>query len=193
MVKRPSKRTLQIKYPEIGVCGLSCRLCPLYQTVAKSRCGGCKSEPRMAVGCAFITCAVKKKGIEFCWDCEEGERCERWKKHKEFGKKHDSFKCYQKLEDDVAFVQKNGIKEFERLQKEREKLLRDMLQNFNEGRSKSYYCIAATVMEIEEVKDALTKAKRQSASLGIRDKSAVLHSMLDGIATQKGYLLKLRK
>jgi hypothetical protein len=27
----------------------------------------------MAVGCPFITCAVKKKGIEFCWDCEENE------------------------------------------------------------------------------------------------------------------------
>jgi hypothetical protein len=193
MLKRPSKRTPRIKYPEIGVCGLSCVLCPLYQTEAKSRCGGCKSEGRIAVGCAFITCAVKRKGIEFCWDCEEGGTCERWQKHREFGKRHDSFKCYQKLENDIFLVQQSGIAKLRRLQQKKEKLLREMLQHFNEGRSKSYYCLAATVLEIEEVKDALTKAKRQSASLGIRDKSAVLHSMLDGIATQKSYLLKLRK
>jgi hypothetical protein len=102
--------TMQIIYPEIGVCGLSCRLCPMYNTEAESRCLGCKSPNRIAVGCPFITCAVKKKGIEFCWDCEENKICEKWKKHREAGKKSDSFKCYQKLEEDIRFIQKNGIR-----------------------------------------------------------------------------------
>ncbi len=35
-----------------------------------------------------------------------------------------------------------------------------MLQEFNEGRSKSYYCIAATVMEIGELEEALTRSRR---------------------------------
>jgi len=26
-----------IKYPEIGICGLSCRLCPRYHTESKSK------------------------------------------------------------------------------------------------------------------------------------------------------------
>jgi hypothetical protein len=38
---------IQIKYPEIGICGLSCRLCSRYHTESKSRCGGCKSEFRI--------------------------------------------------------------------------------------------------------------------------------------------------
>lgn len=29
-----------IKYPEIGICGLSCRLYPRYHTESKNRCGG---------------------------------------------------------------------------------------------------------------------------------------------------------
>ena len=69
----------------------------------------------MAVGCPFITCAVKKKGIEFCWDCTENITCEKWKKHREAGKKIDSFKCYQKLEEDISFIQKKGISEFEKI------------------------------------------------------------------------------
>jgi hypothetical protein len=184
---------MKIKYPEIGICGLSCRLCPMYNTEAKSRCTGCKSENRMAVGCPFITCAVKKKGIEFCWGCEENKTCEKWKNHREFGKQHDTFKCYQKLEDDISFIQKHGIIEFEKVQKTREKLLKEMVQNFNEGRSKNYYCIAVTIFEIEELKKTLTKAKKDSVGLEIKDKSKILHSVLDEIAKKKNYCLKLRK
>lgn len=62
--------------------------------------------------------------------------CEKWRKHRESGKKVDSFKCYQKLDDDIAFIKKNGVDEFEKLQKIREYILREMLQGFNEGRSK---------------------------------------------------------
>jgi hypothetical protein len=90
------------------------------------------------VGCPFITCAIKRKGIEFYWDCTEHETCEKWKNHRNAGKKVDSFKSYQKLEDDIAFINSKGIGEFEKVQKTREQLLRDMLSEFNEGRSKSY-------------------------------------------------------
>jgi len=165
-----------IKYPEIGICGLSCRLCPRYHSESKSRCRGCK-----------------KKGIEFCWQCKENEICEKWRKHREFSKRVDSFKCYQKLENNIAFIQKNGVNEFEKVQKTREDLLKEMLQEFNEGRSKSYYCIAATVFEIEELEETLAKAKKNSTGLEIKERSRVLHSILNEIAERKNYYLKLRK
>ena len=187
------KLNVQIRYPEIGICGLSCRLCPRYHIESKSRCGGCKSKFRMSAGCPFITCAIKKKEIEFCWQCKENETCEKWRKHREFSKQVDSFICYQKLEDNVAFIQKNGVNEFGKVQKTRENLLKEMLQEFNEGRSKSYYCVAATILEIEELEDVLTKAKKKSTVLEVKDKSKVLHSMLDELAGRKDYYLKLRK
>ncbi|MFX1519751.1 MAG: DUF3795 domain-containing protein [Promethearchaeota archaeon] len=183
----------KIEYPKIGICGLSCVLCPMYHTEGKSKCDGCKCENRIAVGCPFITCALKKKEIEFCWVCEESSDCGRWEKHRELGKKYDSFKCYQKLEDDISFIQKHGISEFEKVQNTREKLLKEMLQDFNEGRSKIYYCIATTVLEIDELKEALNKAKKTSRGLEIKVKSKILHSVLDGIAERKNHHLKLRK
>ena len=147
----------------------------------------------MGAGCPFVTCALKKKGIEFCWDCEEKKICEKWAKHRDTAKKADSFKCYQKLEEDIACIRKNGVDEFEETQKKREYLLKEMLREFNEGRSKSYYCIAVTVMEIGELEEALTKADKESKGLGIKEKSKVLHSILDEIAKQRNYYLKLRK
>lgn len=184
---------MEIRYPEIGICGLSCQLCPSYHTYAKSRCGGCKSEERINLGCPFITCAIKKKEIEFCWECKENKDCEKWGKHRETGKKYDSFKCYQRLEEDIAFIQEKGIKEYKRLQNIREQILKEMLDNYNEGRSKSYYCIAATVMKIDELKEALIKAKNNSSGLDIKSKAKILHSVLDEIGKQEAYYLGLRK
>ncbi|NJD54065.1 MAG: hypothetical protein FIB07_14500 [Candidatus Methanoperedens sp.] len=48
------------KYPEIGVCGLSCRLCPRYQSEGESRCFGCKTESRMGAGAMDIKGRSKK-------------------------------------------------------------------------------------------------------------------------------------
>ncbi len=182
-----------IKYPEVGICGLSCRLCPRYHTDGESRCGGCKSEYRMAAGCPFITCAIKKKGIEYCGDCKENEACEKWEKHKESSRHCDSFKCYQKLEADIAYIREHGIDEFEKAQMARESLLKEMLRDYNEGRSKSYYCIAATVLEVEELEKALDWARKDSIGLDVKGRSNALHSALGGIARQKNYCLKLRK
>jgi hypothetical protein len=183
---------MKIKYPEIGICGLSCRLCPHYHTDGASRCGGCKTESRMGAGCPFITCALKK-GIEFCWNCRENETCVKWAKHREAGRKADSFKCYQKLEGDIACIRKNGVDAFEKTQKTKEHILREMLQEFNEGRSKSSYCIAATVMETGELEEALKKARKNSEGLEINERAKVLHSILDEIARRRNYYLKLRK
>jgi len=159
----------------------------------ESRCSGCKSESRKFVGCTFIRCAVKKKGIEFCWDCEKNIVCDKWNKHREFSKNRDSFVCYQKLEDNIHFIQENGVEEFEKKQLIREKLLKEMLQQFNKGRSKTFYCIASTILKIEELENALSRAKKQSEGSNIKEKSKVLHQILDNIAERKNYYLKLRK
>jgi hypothetical protein len=184
-------KSIKSKYPEIGVCGLSCRLCPGYVMKTKSRCPGCKTEWRFGGPCSILHCAVKRN-IEFCGDCEESITCEKCKRHRELGKKYDSFKCYQKLEDDIAFMDKYGLAEFRKSQKVREKLLWKMLDEFNEGRSKSYFCLAATVLEVNELESALAEGKRDSKGLDIKEKAKLLHSILDRIAAEKNYYLKLR-
>jgi hypothetical protein len=184
---------MDIKYVEVGVCGLSCRLCPMYNTHAQSKCEGCKSPSRMAVGCPFITCAVKKRGIEFCWQCPDGESCVKWQKNRAASARYDSFKCYQTMEDDIVYIQKNGVEEFVGQQKKREAFLKEMLLSFDEGRSKSFYCVAVTVLALDELQNALETAKQKSNGLSLKEKAKVMHSVLEQIAQERGYLLKLRK
>jgi hypothetical protein len=184
---------MNIKYAEIGVCGLSCRLCPTYHSRGVSRCGGCKSEGRIKLGCPLITCAVKQKGIEFCWQCTEQENCKKWNERRESGKSHDSFVCYQKLEDNINFIKRKGISAFLKNQLVKERLLSVMLNEFNEGRSKSFYCIAATVMSIQELKQSITQAKKESKNMDIKEKAKILHSIINGVAAKRKYHMKLRK
>ncbi len=68
-----------------------------------------------------------------------------------------------------------------------------MLAEFNEGRSKTLYCIAATMLEIEELENVLKKAKEKSIGLDQEKKAEVMHSLLDDVAKNKHYFLKLRK
>ena len=184
---------MKIEYPEIGICGLSCRLCPNYHIEGESRCGGCKSDGRMKVGCTFITCAVKRKGIEFCWQCTEQEGCRRWRQHREWGKHHDSFICYQRLEDNIEFLKGQGVNAFVEDQQARERLLMAMLDEFNEGRSKTYYSIATTVMDLEELQEAIALGRERSTGMDIKTKARDFHAILDAIARTSGYHLKLRK
>lgn len=184
---------MDIGYPEIGVCGLSCRLCPTYNSISASRCAGCKSEGRMKVGCPLITCAVKRKGIEFCWQCPDHDNCEKWHSHREWGRSHDSFVCYQRLENNIFFIEHQGVFAFAADQEERQRLLSIMLAEFNEGRSKSFYCIAATVMGIQEIMRAIDLARDESKGADIKTKSKALHAILGKIAQERNYSLKLRK
>jgi hypothetical protein len=147
----------------------------------------------MKVGCPFITCAIKKRGIEFCWECKDHEDCEKWAGHRKRGQCHDSFVCYQRLESNIAFIKHRGLPAFVEDQKERERLLTTMLAEFNEGRSKSFYCIVATVLDIQEITQAVAQARNKSLGKDMKSRSKDLHMILDRIAEQRNCNLKLRK
>lgn len=147
----------------------------------------------MGAGCPFITCAVKKKGIEVCTDCKEGETCERWKAHRDFSGTRDTFVCYQKLQDNIRSIKSYGIRAFEEEMEKRNKLLEAMLAGYDDGRSKSYYCIAATVFEIGELEQALASADASSAGMPSKEKAREMRRILDETAREKHYSLALRK
>jgi len=147
----------------------------------------------MKVGCPFITCAVKRRGIEFCWQCPDHGDCERWRRHRESGRLRDSFVCYQRLENSIALVEQQGISALAADTRKRVELLSLMLTQFDEGRSRTFYCIAATVVDIQELAEAITQAKEGSLGEDVRNRSRILHAILHRLAEERSYNLKLRK
>ena len=186
------------KYPTLGCCGLDCGLCPRHYTEGSSRCPGCCGPDffNKHPSCGHITCCVKKKNLEVCAECNDFpcQKFDSW-----FGNEaYDSFVTHKKTEPNLDFIRKHGVEKFIEQQKERIKFLKDMLEGFNEGISRSFYCIAAALLSVDDVKNSLESAKKEVKTLGLRkddikSKAKILKKAIQDVADKKGIDLKLRK
>lgn len=68
-----------------------------------------------------------------------------------------------------------------------------MLERFDEGRSKAYYCIAATVLDPADLRTAIDTASEGCGSCEVRERAKVLHALLDEAAGRRSIKLSLRR
>ena len=185
-------------YPTLGCCGLDCGLCPRYYTVGASRCPGCCGPDffNKHPSCSYITCCVKKKGLEVCAQCDEFP-CSKFASWLDKTMIEDSFLTHQKIEPNLYFIREQGLEKFLKQQKKRIALLERMLKDFDDGRSKSFYCIAATLLPVVELESLLGEAGRKLKADKIKDgdtvtKTIILRQLLNDFAAKGGVELKLR-
>ncbi len=187
-------------YPTLGCCGLDCGLCPRYHTVGGSKCPGCCGQDffNKHPSCSLITCCVKQKGLEVCAQCDEFP-CSKFKRLTgDGGKAGDSFLTYKKLVPNLEYVREQGIEKFIEQQKKRIAVLDTMLRDFDDGRSKSYYCIAATLLTVSDLEESLNRAEQEIKTNRValddtKARAKILRGFLEGCADKDGIELKLRK
>jgi hypothetical protein len=138
-------------------------------------------------------CAVRERGYETCADCAEFPcyRFEGWEKG-------DSFVSHLNSVANLHAIRAEGIDAFASRQRQRISLLQVMLDEFDEGRSKSYCCLAAALLPLDELESAVGAARvdleRQRIGPDDRKQRAkVLHGTLDSVAERLGVSLMLRK
>ena len=185
-------------YPTIGVCGLDCGLCPRYYTAGPSRCPGCGG-PAFSdkhPSCSFITCCVKKRGLEVCGQCPEFP-CSKFKSEEDYRKLEPSpsYPPYRNVLLNLRFIKEQGIKDFIKRQETRIYLLQTMLEGYDDGRSKSFFCRAAALLDPQALKGALKQAKKlmQAGGGATRhpsDKAKLLRGILAEAALREGTNLK---
>jgi len=189
------KITLNKKYPTVGCCGLDCGLCPTYNSTGNSKCPGCYgldfSEKHPS--CSIITCCVKQKNYEVCADCSDYpcSKIDKWDQG-------DSFISHKKALINLRSIKEGGIEAFIEQQKKRMVILNELLNQYNEGRSKSYYCIAVALLSIQILEEFLEKAKEEIKNnginvLNIKAKSEIIKKYLNYASKKEGVELKLRK
>jgi len=190
-------------YPTIGVCGLDCGLCPRYYTIGTSRCPGCRGPDffNKHPSCSFITCCVRKKGLEVCAECSEFP-CSKFKSYEEYQqlKESSSYPSYRKVMPNLNFIKEHGIKKFIEQQERRIKLLKTMIENFDDGRSKSFFCKAACLLDLTSLESALDEANRKIKTEDIKQdalkiKAKILKGTLNDFADNEEikFKPKLRK
>ena len=184
------------KYPIVGACGLNCGLCPRYHTEGASRCPGCCGPDfwQKHPACGFITCCVKQRNLETCAQCVDWAECEKVAKLLNSAKYHDSFISYKPITANFAFIQKNGIEEFARLEIEKQKFLRQLIDNYNEGRSKGFYCVSCQLVPLDKLREALADAEIEiTENTDIKEKARIVRAAISSMADTLQIDLKLRK
>ncbi len=173
-----------------GCCGIDCGLCPRFHTKGDSKCPGCGglNFKEKHPSCGFLTCCTIKKGFEVCSDCIEYP-CTRFDSEKQG---YDSFVTHKKVFPNLNFIKNKGIDCFINQQKIRINILIDFLSNYDDGRSKSFYCISCALLPVEELNEAQQLMNNQGGLLATKEKNKILKDKLQIIAHDLGIVLKLK-
>ena len=124
-----------------------------------------------------------KKGLITCVECEEYP-CERYARR---GWGTDQLS--RTAEKSLANIEESGMEDWLKEQKRRQLLLESLLINYNEGRSMSLYCLAATLMSPELIEKAMGELKErivdgQINSLNVKAKAKALKEIIQDLAQE---------
>jgi len=182
----PTKR-----YPTIGCCGIDCGLCPRFHTEGKSKCPGCagKDFRDKHPSCSILTCCVITKRRETCGDCEEFicKRILNWDSS-------DSFVTHRNCIYNLKSIREKGLDSFIEQQEDRMQLLKTLLEEYDDGRSKSFYCLSAALLPIGELSSAMERVGKVVQPENDRKHvGKLMREAFAGIATKSSVELSYRK
>ncbi len=96
---------------------------------------------------------------------------------------------------DLERAKKIGIAAYnEELDKKKE-IFEKLLKEYNDGRKKTFYCVAVNLLDLEELEDAMRMVEEfdTSHTLTVKEKAEQIKSVFEDLAQQKNIVLKLRK
>ena len=146
----------------VGCCGIYCGLCNKYQSKAPSRCIGCKLGEQHS-WCSIWNCCVRKHGFETCVECREIFNCAIFSRRK--------VAAWIPAADNLRHIKQIGLEKWLNKQKERQRLVEGLLQNYNDGRSMSFYCNVCARMSVDLIDRAIGESRKKLASeqIGVSD------------------------
>jgi hypothetical protein len=180
------------KYPLFSLCGLNCGLCPRYQTDGTSQCPGCGG-PDFHLKhptCAVITCNRKHDNVEYCFQCSSYP-CKRYSERS----KVDSFITYKNVIYDFEKARKIGIERYQEELDEKVNILEFLIANYNDGRKKSFYCLAVNLISLPDLENIIERIDNEINKQGMDKikKIKLVIELFESIAKKKNIELKLRK
>jgi len=97
-----------------------------------------------------------------------------------------------------SFLKENGAEKFIALQERRMALLKSMLRDYDDGRCKSLFCLAAALLSIEALSGALLAAETEVKAGAVaaddkKSKAGLLKRLLGRAAEEENAELRLRK
>lgn len=168
----------------LSLCGLNCGLCPMF---LGKHCGGCGNGNQ---SCAIAKCSMEQGNVEYCFECK-CYPCEKYQHIDDF----DSFITHKQQKSDLEKVQRIGIDKYNLEQKEKMQILDYLLSSYNDGRRKTFFCVAVNLLELSEIQEAVKQIEANSelSALSVKERSLYVVNVFQGIADKRGLCLKLNK
>lgn len=178
-------KNFQRMYPQFSQCGLNCLLCPMHLGGYCPGCGGGEGNQ----SCAIARCALERETGEFCTRCGRFP-CERYEKMQEY----DSFLPHGQMIRDLKRAEELGIEVYINELTERRAILDKLLAGWNDGRRKSFYCLAVYLLELDDLRWAFAEIQAAvPADRPIKEKAITEVEILKKTAAESGITLKLNK
>ena len=169
-----------------SLCGLNCGLCPMHLNKYCPGCGGGEGNQ----SCKIAKCSLEHNGVEYCFQCSKYP-CEKYSHIDDF----DSFITHRNRRADLKKAKEIGIEAYNAEQLEKIKILDILLSGFNDGRKKTLFCTAVTLLDLQELREVLRQIENRSdlETLMLKEKSAFAAELLKAAAAKNNIELKLRK
>jgi hypothetical protein len=179
-----------------GCCGLYCGLCPRYQSTAPSRCPGCHAGDQSTY-CSVCRCCKAKRGLATCAECNEYP-CERLLRVIGVEVEADSFVSHKPALPNLERIREVGLSEYLSEQRSRRLLAEQLLAQYNDGRSMTFYCTACALMPVSAIREVLDEAGSpdgggQLDGAAHKARAKAMRAAIGARASQAGIDLRLRR
>ena len=170
----------------LSLCGLNCGLCTMRLGGYCPGCGGGEGNQ----SCKIARCSLEHGGVAYCCDCG-GYPCEKYSHAGDF----DSFITHRRRAADLERVREIGEEAYCAEQRQKIEILHFLLDNFNDGRRKTFFCTAVNLLELADLREIVGKLAGGSAleELPLKEKSAWAVKLFQQAAQERGVELKLRR
>ncbi len=177
------------EYPLFSACGLNCGLCPRFYTDGESRCPGCgaKGFSQKHPSCGVLSCS-RRHEIEYCGLCGEFP-CKKY----EGADLYDSFITHQNQFWNFIKIKEDGYKVYQVELERKVGFLNELLNHFDDGKRKSYFCLAVNLLPAEDVEFIMSQLTADGQTGALKERAAAAVGLFEAAAQKRGVTLKLRR
>ena len=84
---------------------------------------------------------------------------------------YDSFLPHRNMRKDMERAKSGGIEAYQTELEEKELILQELLDNYNDGRRKTFYMLAVYLLELQDLRDAMEQILRETSGRGTQEKA----------------------
>ena len=170
--------------PLFSLCGLNCGLCVMHIGGYCPGCGGGEGNQ----SCSIAKCSMQHGNVQYCFECKEYP-CEKYEAMDEY----DSFVPHRSRQKDFKKAQEMGIKAYMDELHQKMDILKQLLEQYNDGRRKSFFATAVYLLELSDLQSVIQTLENQEniLELPVKERASIAVNALQDTANQRGIHIKL--